>query len=765
MFSKAWIKTGIAFLSLITVVGCSEFLKGKKQEQEVIELSDDKFACLKVVPKNLKKMTLGTATETEISTSFSCVQQSLLYFEKRTQGSYEDGYTPEDLRKFFGKYFLKENNITPEISRELLKFKKALFGGSSEWISKAEVRLLVDFMGPVKNEMLLLSKHMGVLLLKKQPQDLKPTEAADAVEQLRSSLQNLMRNTEIAKSDYSFADGKKLMMGLSNFVTGTEAFEPYTKLAKWMPLVESIKRFLIGERAQLAGLNDWSVALNNFVDLYNIFLRYHYLIQHESTNSKEGLKNFTGFGMQVYELIYGSFQMNKAGEIPFKDIDSLIDQAVVAFKIPFSLNAVTLKETYRVAVLRILEPYRNGDTRGLGALTRTHMLSLKREVNVWRLTQAFIDKLSFAGQKNMISQVSLLESYAQFNTQEIIREGIDRDPLEQEALRRSWVDFGVLLKSNNPVVFGETGRYLVSNRQKMLPHTWKTLTRFNVIKAFQRTVMIGYADKNPSDLVNAAISEASFVKAYDDFRLLGVAIKAFDPRNANTGARNLKEANYFTFSGNGDALMDFKESFEFFSIMTSAGLGTSTDIAKDMEKLNCTSAKIDIFGFKMLKEACFASELHKNFRTYFDNLFVMGSYVSGLSEAQWGEFIGTLLRATRISDPRGGLLETSDLRSLVVVLHYTEDLMVTYDQDGNRTLSLDEIYSSAPRFMSFLRQTNPGTSDGNLRDGLAYMLIYGKKPSILDMIGFKASIIFRDPPEANHLNILKVIEVLKDDLK
>lgn len=763
MFSKAWQKSLLCLGVILLAAGCSNFLDGQKREEEVIEFSDDKLSCLSALPDGLKNVSLGKAADGEIRAHFACAQKSLLYFEERTQGSYVDGYSAEDIRKFFGKYFLKENNISPETAKELLKLKKAMFGGSADWISKAEIRRLVDFMEPAQEEVVRLNKHIGLLILQKDYKSLLWPEAVDAVEQLRSSLQNLLRNTDLAKSDYTFDDMKQLAQGMISFVNGSDGLSPYQKMAKWMPLVDAVKRVLIGERAQLGGINDWTVAVNNIVDVYAVFLRYHYVIQHQDLKEKSGVQEATSFGMQAYQLIYGSFQMTKAGQIPFADIDNLINEVTVLFKLPFGLTAGTLKETYRTFVLKMLEPYRKGDTRGLTGLTRTHILSIKREINVWRLTQAFIDSLEFVDGK--ITQQNLITAYNGFRFDDVIKDSLEQDPLEQEALRMSWGELGILLKSEKPVVFNKEGRYIVADHQKDVPQTWQSLFKVNVIKAFLRVVFLGYGDKNPSEMASAAVSEEALVRAYADFTRLGLEVKAFDPRNANTGARSFKESNFFTFSGNGDARMDYREGFEFFSILISAGLGTSADIVKELSQAGCATNKVDVFGYKMLNESCFKKGLRQNAKNYFNNLQRMSGLISSMDEQTWNSFFGILMRATRISNGTAGLVETADLRTLVVVLHYVDSLLVTYDTNGNYMLSLQEIYGAAPRFLSFLREMHPGNNDKDLAQGLAYLIIYGKKPTLLDMVGFKAGLIFRDPPESGAINLIKAIEVLKDELK
>jgi hypothetical protein len=297
-----------------------------------------------------------------------------------------------------------------------------------------------------------------------------------------------------------------------------------------------------------------------------------------------------------------------------------------------------------------------------------------------------------------------------------------------------------------------------------LPQTWKSLTKFNLMRSLTRVLMIGYGDKNSLEMSQAALSDQGLIKWYDDFRAIGLEIKAFDPRGANSGHRSFMEANFFTFSGNGDNRMDFKEAFQFISILFSAGLGSGSDIQAGLGQAGCEVPQVDVFGYRMFTESCFKADLRKNFAVYFDNEPGMAQFVGHLSDADWDAFYGNLISFTRDSDPARGLVEMSDIRTAVVVLHYVETLMVMYDGDGNQSLSLDEIRTATTRFMSFLRDTNPGTGDGTLRDGFAYLVINGQKPSAWELARFKAGLIFSTPAESTRLNIIKVLRALKDDL-
>jgi hypothetical protein len=198
------------------------------------------------------------------------------------------------------------------------------------------------------------------------------------------------------------------------------------------------------------------------------------------------------------------------------------------------------------------------------------------------------------------------------------------------------------------------------------------------------------------------------------------------------------------------------------SLLFSAGLSSSASLSADMTTASCTTIEKDVFGFSYLNEKCFKTQLRRNFGNYFDNLPQMSRYVAGLDDKQWDEFYRNLIFVAATIDQRPGLIETANIRTMVTILHYVESIMVIYDKDRNQTLSLDEVYGAAPRFMSFLKAQGKVSSEMVLKQGFAYLVFNGNEPSITDLAGFQAQKLWLG--EASRGDILRVIKALKDKL-
>lgn len=761
MFFKQAVQVVTAFVLSLSVTGCSEFLSGKKAEPEVIEFTDTRLVCLQKVPKQIQKLSVGEADESDIRLGFTCVADALRYFNKRTFGSVQGAYTSEEMRNFFGKYFLKENNVTPEFASELMKIKRALLGGSVSFITKEEITRLISILGIVQDEFVQLSPHMKILLLQVPPKAVEWDSVSSANEQLRRSLQRLLDKTQVADSEYGFEDAKKALVGFAEFIRGAQPFAPYERYSRWVPAVEAVKNVLMGKRAHFVDLLQWKDSLNTILDLYELSLKYHYSLQELTFENAMRVRQGSQFVAQALKLLQNAHQMKSTGRIPTEDLDYLIEQVLPLMDIKISEKA--LKKTYRAVLMKILDPMARGDSRTLLGLEKKHLATLQREFNIWRLQQSFIDNTTRGSSGSGITAKELYDSYLKFNKSFIIDWGLSDDPYEQQALHKSWEDLGDLLKSPVLLMFNDDGRLVIDEQSAHIKQSWASLTKANLMRALSRMLLLGYGNNTQDHLTAAGMTKPGLISWYDDFQELGLELKAFDPRAANSGARSFLEANFFTFSGNGNDLMDHRETYEFVSTLFSAGLAISEDVRKHMLAARCAVAEKDVFGFALLREDCFKIQLRQHLGAYFNNLPGMVRYVNSLNSAQWEEFYRYLSIAAEVDKQKKGFVETANIRSAVMILHYIEAIVVLYDRDRSQALSLDEVYAAAPRFMSFFKTVSATSYDTLLKEGFAYLVFKGSIPGAADLAGFQFSKMW-GLDEAQRMEIVRLFGTLKNQM-
>ena len=177
---------------------------------------------------------------------------------------------------------------------------------------------------------------------------------------------------------------------------------------------------------------------------------------------------------------------------------------------------------------------------------------------------------------------------AQFNqfpfTQEI--QIIAKDDLSQKELFHTLNDFAFVLNKPIPLHFNKGAKFVITAQFNQFGYTWNSLSLYNIYFMMSRLLHTGYNLQFVNALKDSQLDSQSIYQWYEEFKDLGIAIKAFDPRSTNSGKRSFLEANLFTFQGNGDNQLNFYETFEFISLIFSSGLATTPNLRKVMFENN-----------------------------------------------------------------------------------------------------------------------------------------------------------------------------------
>lgn len=757
-----WLPLGL--VAALALSACGQWIDGKKKNADVIELSDERLKCMNQLPGTIKSFMDGRADEKDIRGSFGCLRDGFKYFRQRTRGSAEDGYTSTDLRTFFGKYFLKENNISPELADGLMQMKAAVLGGSSTSITKPEIDRMIELFKTLEDGIVDLAPHVKILLMQERG-PVSEERLHEAIRQTQRAMMNVLSKIDLESSGYTFEETQKLIAALGRFIAGAQRVPVFDRMGDWLPVLEATKLVFFGERASMLSPRDWSDAVQTLVDLYEIALRFHYLLENPLKGA-DHMHDTVVIVDKVLTVVERSHQMRMTGRIPFSQIDSLLDRAIgqKIFKLPVSVGA--FKELYRKIVVRMLDPIRRGDSRGADAFERVHLLSLRREFNVFRMNQAFVDEVARGGPVDL---TALRNGLSRFDAREVAARLV-ADPLEQAALLGAWSKYKEMMGRERSMIMTDQLRIPVVENPEALIHGWKGLSVSNLMHSLVRLFMLGYGDNR--DPVLAGCTEASLTEWYEDFRRAAIEYGAFDPRAGNSGARSHKEASFFTYSGNGDERADISEMYEFLSFLVGGGLGNTNQLMTHMKAAKCALGELDVFKSPYLDEACFKSELRRAFPVLFPNLPGLVAEVGAMNDAMYDAFYLDLMTASRDSSPVGGRVELSDLRTAVTIMHYSESLFVVHDKDRNNRLSIAEVQSAAPRFFRFLKQLSPIQNDSFVTEAFVALVFTGKKPGLdtaWPSVGFEGQRVLDwlrawRIPEAPRAKIFRVFAVLKADL-
>ncbi len=760
-------KNILLILTICSVTGCSEFINGKKKEEEVLRFNSDRFACLSKVPETLRSLNSEESSPENLEESLVCLETSLTYFKKRTKGTVPDGYSVQDIRSFFGNYLGDKDRVSDQMAAQMMKVKKALFGGTELIIAKSELQGLIDLVANIRQEIPNLKPVWSIMLINNF---IKPdkSQILHSHKLLQESLTKLVLSTNLVRSEYSFADFKSLMTEAEKFVKAAPG-QSSVDIMRWLPLAESVKVHLFSDRADMSSTIKWKEAVNMVMELHLIFSLYQYHYKGLEFYSPAAFQTGDEILVAAISLLDRSWWMNKDG-IPFKETEKLLQAFETLKIIPEGTTAKTMNESYQVIVRKFLDRDKANKAVGLKTLAKKHLATLKSEYRGFKAVQDFNNSLPGSFTYDQLIEILNNKQTVQVQT---------FSEISDELLQLSWKDWHFHLKQPLPLLYLKTGELVLDRNVKASSEwSWDALTRLNLMKFLNRLLMMSFGTTRTMDLSKEVLDEDSMRQFYADFWNLGVQIKAFDERSGNSGKRTFFEADHFVYAGNGDKEVRLDESYELVNIIFSAGLNGLKKIQNDLLKSSCALAENDDFGNPWLDEACFKKLLRQNFSRYFKNLTALDKWVSGLNDEEWDYYYSQLINFARSKPDTVGRIETGDLRTLVVINHYIESMYLKIDLDEDDKLSVPELIDGSARFVPFfknhfkleprgpfLRETQEYLIDYALSRVFACMVITGEMPKIKSCTPAFFKDAFLTKPYSNRSLILRTLNSLKSSIK
>lgn len=692
--------------SVFNSISCSNYLGGKEKEKEVIAVSDPKLDCLKQVPENIKKYLINDLSSEQTRSTINCVQEAANLFNRRTKGSGGDSYKTDELRAFFQEYFLKENTASPELAKELMKLKKALVGGSDEVITKTEIKKLVELLEVLKTEAVALQPSIRLITFQNTEAyngDLavSPQAIKKATESLRKSMAKLTQAVSFKDSSYGFEDVKYLLTLFSDYISGGKQVKQFNGVKRWMPLIESLRWLIVGENIQLHNEEDFLRVSDNLVEVHGLVMHIFYRVRYMKLVNATEVAELSEVIERAIFLLYNSHQFQTTHTVSFASLDAFLDQLEAYSFIPKGLSSKAIKDVFKAIVSRNFDPGRRGDLRGLHGLEKTHIMAMIFEYRAWRTKQSFIDQLPFV-QNSVIAVSELKKQIESLDIKKWIAKFGVKETTEVAYLIESWQEYRHIYLRERPVLFDDKSRSLISFSVSHQTQTWMNLTQANLMLFMTRGLLNGYSENTSLKPREKYLTGKGMNQWYDEFNQFGIELKAFDPRSKESGSRSAMEANLFMPSSDGDDKMSFDETYEYLSMLISGGISVVAKTQALMADEKCTLGDLDEFLNPWLNEECFKRALRKNFAEIYGNLPYLVKYISSLDETEFESFYDDLMTAARLS-PKLGRVESADLRTFTMMMHYLESLAIFVDQNQNGVFESAEMDRVASRFYGVIR--------------------------------------------------------------
>lgn len=769
----------IALSQGLLLSACDRFLKNadkSSQTQDSVKIEFKDGACLKDVPVEVGKF---FKDQSHLSPSTSCIKKALKSFMDLTRGADARYYTATELKDFFNDYLLKENKIDADFLKDIMKIKVLIAGGSPDVATREELEKFNEFLaefGAMGDE---LHGMMQIVTLKAPLDSVDLVRLQDFKTKVRRIAEFILLKTQLTTSGYQINDLNLFLEHLRKFIAGTN-YQSHPSdgssgsavkgqsteledLFKWLPLINMSRELLIGDAARLQTQKDWVETKDWLIGAYMTFLKYHFVIEHQSFDTPAESSLLIGFLDEVFSLIEKSPILKEKKIFEAAKIDTLIDELVKQRLLVIALPIPLLKESYRKALVYFIDSISAAQDLGsFRGVTDSHVLALKAEYNIWKASQNLLIRAFLE-----LNSAPTLRTLLEFQ-KSIDGKGFPLVPTnDREEYNRAWWDFYGLLNRPFPVIHDEQLRLIVSPTAPEAPLSFRGLTQTNLIRTITRMILRGYGNRQERAIYKRAIKEEDFVRLEKDFHDFAVETGLVDPDKKTSGQETFDQGKMLVFSSNGDGQISSAETTELFATLFSGGKTILNLIYSDLAASGCTTQQTDVFRMPWVNEACFYSQLRLKVAQYFPNIPLFSKFVQGLSDAQFAAWYQSTLKVAKSSRHRQGLLESGEIRTMAAIFHFVDEIYLTYDTNRSGLLSESEVTRAYPRFEGVIvkQAEKNGFLASLIPESIFIYLVYnGEIPGSMDIFMQWGQQITGGLGEVNRLKIFKLLATMKEVL-
>lgn len=699
-------------LSSLVLTGCGFFLGTKSRNQE-IEFRQNTEECLSELKENMASW--AKTGQPGMGTQIDCIVRGIDQFSTQTRGRSGEGWSKGELSGFFDTYFPAKDGTPSSLwIEEILKLKQSWFGGYSDRLTTAELARMRAFLLKVKPDLEIISPHAPELFFKRQvhpdgPNAERSKDVADLIANKLTRLSEIIvaeieLTTEAGRPAYDVESFLNLLLRLGALKEKTDRLRNLT---------EGFKNLLNGGPSRFVVSNEWPRVLRSTAKAWGLSVRFKYGLLYAASDFEAAAP----FARDAVDLLGEAVEAQdpRQGGIPADRLavlaEALADPETGVIEIQANEKTVGI----RPATIRNLLPkllgkvlYGNSKTdqdKFSKSLNALHIARLRDIVEDWIAGQQAL--ATAFGKSDRLALPTLI---AQLN---------NTNP--------SGAQIRSLLSAGRPITKNDRSQPIVAARSEAVDMSRSAATFYNSVRLVVSALFDGYTHsimQNVGELTQNEVAEI-----YWDARDFGIDFNVTDARNRVAGGRTFLEASIFTSVARGAATVNIAEVVEWFHLaISSSFLG---DRIYSTLAGTCSVPAIDVFGQKKLDTKCFREHFWSNMAEYLPNLPNLTRWYENSSANTQERFRIALEEAGR---PRGYddryATDSSELRAMVPVLHYTESLILNHDQNGDGYLDTDEVWKAFPTFEYLIGTMKPIAKDHVevRKAAYSFLLTFGKPP-------------------------------------
>ncbi len=286
MFFKTW-KSAIqmaAVMASSALFSCDLKIGEEPPPQNLGQLSGT--GCISGATKSFQKFIVGEAQDSEVASSFDCLNQVIEKFSKYVRGRDETKFDIKELAEFAEIYFIEKNsngqpvnNVSEGLQTELMRMKQLFFGGSLQYVTRPELKDILGVLSKIKVMAIQMNPYMKVYTLNwkisnDRTEDSKYFEAAN--EQLQVFAKELSALVISDHKPYEFKDFIELLNHTSTFYN--EKWNFIGQINHYLPLIYKVKKIIAGGEEDSIKPGEWKSFLLLGARSYIQYNRYFYFL-------------------------------------------------------------------------------------------------------------------------------------------------------------------------------------------------------------------------------------------------------------------------------------------------------------------------------------------------------------------------------------------------------------------------------------------------------------------------------------------------------
>ena len=506
----------MALMSCVGLLGCA---KRDHPANEPIHINlKGGGECLTKFSVRLSEFVDGKLDSDQISSFWNCLSSTISEFERMSAGDPNggDNYSPRALRRFIQKYFLS-SQLSDGLLSAFMEVKRVFLSGSTETVTRMELRRLDDLFQQLKVMSLDVQPHVNVIFRNRT--HASDQELRESTQALQTAVMRLATWLSEQKQTYRFSQMSELMKELKRFLVANgssgDSFDSVMKAAVLLPETKAI--LIAGDKGSIQG-EEWLTvgrAVSSALALY-ISVCHGFDTNFDSGLTRETLpETMAAFAATLAQ----SAARHDGNTIPLAEFSMLIGKLGRVGWLPAGMKAQSVEE---ILLWFLRRPLGDGTTKSPG-LTLAQAKILEQRLVDWRMLSAGLTTGS--------------------------------------ALERK---FESVLTASEPMSWDGKGRM---NFPRAAPASWSGADRARMVWSFVLLNWLkdAYAGEEPMFLGDEQLDAIA-----GEVLPLLQSFGWFKSTKPTIGRRILREADLFTVVSNGNGKFDLAEAVRYVGFVVSS---------------------------------------------------------------------------------------------------------------------------------------------------------------------------------------------------